>query len=92
MIERIKSHYDEVKGIMICNYAGVSVKSTMNAQETQKYSRSISSLADRARSMIRELDSTNDLIFLRVRTKKNEIMVAPDNDYLLVVVQHLNNT
>jgi len=76
---------------MICNYSGVSVKSTMNAQETQKYSRSISSLADRARSMIRELDSTNDLLFLRVRTKKNEIMVAPDNDYLLVVIQQLSN-
>ncbi|OMJ69865.1 hypothetical protein SteCoe_32302 [Stentor coeruleus] len=91
VIERIKSHYSEVKGIIICNYSGVSVKSTMTAQETTKYSRLISALTERARSMIREFDCTNDLIFLRVRTKKNEVMIAPDNDYLLIVVQHLTS-
>jgi dynein light chain roadblock-type len=29
----------------------------------------------------------DDLVFLRVRTKKHEVMVAPDKDYLLIVVQ-----
>jgi len=27
---------------------------------------------------VRDLDPTNDLTFLRVRTKKGEIMIAPD--------------
>ena len=31
----------------------------------------------------------DDLLFLRVRTKKHEVMVAPDKDYLLVVLQKL---
>lgn len=30
----------------------------------------------------------NDLSFLRVRTRKHEVMVAPDREYLLIVVQN----
>lgn len=29
----------------------------------------------------------NELTFLRIRSKKHEIMVAPDNGYMLIVVQ-----
>jgi dynein light chain roadblock-type len=29
----------------------------------------------------------NDLVFLRLRTKKHELMIAPDRDYLLIVIQ-----
>ena len=30
----------------------------------------------------------NDLTFLRVRSKKHEIMIAPDKEYLLIVIQN----
>ncbi len=30
----------------------------------------------------------NDLVFLRVRSRKHEIMIAPDREYLLVVIQN----
>ena len=39
---------------------------------------------------MRDLDPQNDLTFLRVRTKKHEIMIAPDKDFILVVVQNPN--
>ncbi|SBT70691.1 flagellar outer arm dynein-associated protein, putative [Plasmodium malariae] len=29
----------------------------------------------------------NDINFLRLRSKKHEIMIAPDKDYTLIVVQ-----
>ena len=68
-------------------------------------------LVDQAKTMFKELDPTNDLTFLRIRTKvilsmfgphsilpkytliltlfqKHEIMVAPDRDYLLIVIQN----
>jgi hypothetical protein len=32
----------------------------------------------------------DDLVFLRVRTKKHEVMIAPDKEYLLIVVQNPN--
>jgi len=34
------------------------------------------------------LSLQNDLVFLRVRSKKHEIMIAPDREYLLVVIQN----
>lgn len=37
--------------------------------------------------MVRDLDPQNDLTFLRIRTKKHEIMIAPDNEFLLIVIQ-----
>ena len=39
-------------------------------------------------STVNELDSQNDLVFLRVRIKKYEIMVAPDHEYMLIVIQN----
>ena len=29
----------------------------------------------------------NDLTFLRIRSKKHEIMVAPEKEYMLIVIQ-----
>ena len=37
------------------------------------------------------VDVQNDLTFLRLRSKKHEIMVAPDKDYLLIIIQDPNN-
>ena len=37
--------------------------------------------------MIRDLDPTNDLTFLRIKTKQEEIMVTPDKDYMLIAIQ-----
>ena len=35
-------------------------------------------LFEQARTKFKEIDSTNDLTFMRLRTKKHELMVAPD--------------
>lgn len=45
-----------------------------------------------ARGVVKALDADNDLRFLRIRTRKHEIMIAPEFDksgreYYLVVVQ-----
>ncbi len=40
-----------------------------------------------AASVVRTLDDTDELSFLRIRSKKHEIMVAPDKEYLLIVIQ-----
>ena len=39
---------------------------------------------------VRDLDPENDLTFLRIRTK-HEMMIAPDKDFMLVVVQNPNS-
>jgi dynein light chain roadblock-type len=32
----------------------------------------------------------NDMNFFRVRTRKHEVLVAPDREYILIVVQNPN--
>ena len=47
----------------------------------------LSKLANQARHLIRDLDPANDLTFLRITCKKYEMMIAPDKDYFLIVIQ-----
>lgn len=67
---------------------GIPIKSTLDNTTTVQYAGLISSLADKARSVVRDLDPSNDLTFLRIRSKKHEIMVAPDKEFNLIVVQN----
>ena len=56
---------------------GIPIRSTMDTQTTVHYAGLINSLTAKTRSTIREIDPTNDLQFVRVRTRKSEIMIAP---------------
>ncbi|KAM7345950.1 dynein light chain roadblock-type 2-like [Cochliomyia hominivorax] len=44
-------------------------------------------LVSAARSAVRDIDSTNDLKFMRIATKKFEYLVAPEKEFTIVVVQ-----
>ena len=90
-LKRISSHKG-VQGILIVNSEGIPVRTTMDHSVCTQYAALITQLAAKARSCVRDLDPQNDLTFLRVRTKKHEIMVAPDKDFILVVVQNPNTS
>ncbi|PAA46936.1 hypothetical protein BOX15_Mlig005159g3 [Macrostomum lignano] len=89
-LKRIQSHKG-VQGVIICNESGIPIKTNMDNSTTTQYCSSMVRLTERARSAVRDLDPTNDLTFLRIRSKKNEIMVAPENDYLVIVIQQGEN-
>lgn len=57
--------------------AGIPIKSTMDNTTTIQYAGLMHSFIMKARSTVRDIDPQNDLTFLRIRSKKNEIMVAP---------------
>ncbi|XP_064399021.1 dynein light chain roadblock-type 2-like [Halichondria panicea] len=76
-----------VVGVIIVNQEGIPIRTTMDNATTVQYAGHIQQLNAKARTTVRDLDPTNDLTFLRVRTSKHEIMIAPDKDYLLIVVQ-----
>eukprot|EP00095_Tigriopus_kingsejongensis_P005721 snap_masked-scaffold616_size123561-processed-gene-0.7 protein:Tk05721 transcript:snap_masked-scaffold616_size123561-processed-gene-0.7-mRNA-1 annotation:"dynein light chain roadblock-type" len=77
-----------IAGVVVVNSEGVTVKSTLDNSLTAMYSVLVSSLAARAKSIIRDLDPTNELTYLRIKSKKHEVLVAPDEDYILIVVQN----
>ncbi|CAH3119088.1 unnamed protein product [Porites lobata] len=86
-LKRIEEH-PNVVGVIIMDRDGQPVHSTLDAMETAYYIRQCSSLTAIARGTIRETDPTDDLQFFRIRTKKFEIMLAPERDYLLIVLQN----
>nr|XP_035148325.1 dynein light chain roadblock-type 1-like [Callithrix jacchus] len=69
-----------VQGIIVVNTEGIPIKSTMDNPTTTQYASLTHSF------ILREIDPQNDLTVLRIRSKKNEIMVAPDKDYFLIVI------
>ncbi|XP_053309054.1 dynein light chain roadblock-type 1 [Spea bombifrons] len=85
-LKRIQSQKG-VQGIIIVNSEGIPIKSTMDNPSTVQYAGLMHQLVMKARSSVRDIDAQNDLTFLRIRSKKNEIMVAPDKDYFLIVIQ-----
>lgn len=86
-LKRIQSHRG-VQGLIVINSEGIPVRTTLDNSTTVQYAGLLHSLAAQARNCVRDIDPQNDLTFLRVRSKKNEIMVAPDKDYMLIVIQN----
>lgn len=58
-------------------FVGIPIKTTLDNSSTVQYAGLIHQLVMKARSTVRDIDPQNDLTFLRVRSKKNEIMIAP---------------
>lgn len=60
--------------------AGIPIKTTLDNTSTVQYAGLIHQLLMKARSTVRDIDPQNDLTFLRIRSKKNEIMIAPGKE------------
>ena len=58
---------------------GTPIKSTLDNSASMQHAALLHQLTAKARSVVRDIDPQNDLTFLRIRSKKNEIMVAPGN-------------
>ncbi|NXD76060.1 DLRB2 protein, partial [Halcyon senegalensis] len=68
---------------------GIPVRTTLHNSTTIQYAGLLHQPTMKARSMVQDIDPQNDdLTFLRIRSKKHEIMVAPDKDYLLIIIQN----
>jgi dynein light chain roadblock-type len=89
LVKSITTHAG-VKGYIIVNHEGIPVRHSFEEADrplTIQYAALMQQLAAMAKSAVKTLDASNDLTFLRLRSHKHEILVAPDRDYLLIVVQ-----
>ncbi|RQM12801.1 hypothetical protein DD237_004170 [Peronospora effusa] len=83
-IKRIKSHKG-VQAVLIVNKEGVPIYSTTSDEAfAMDHAALVSQLTTKAKSTIQTLDPTDDMMFLRIRSKKHEIMIAPDKEYALI--------
>uniref|UniRef100_A0AC34QEI3 Dynein light chain roadblock n=1 Tax=Panagrolaimus sp. JU765 TaxID=591449 RepID=A0AC34QEI3_9BILA len=84
-LQRISSQKG-VTGVIIMDSMGRAIRSTLVEEETNKHAALIRQLTDKSKSVVKELDATDDLNFLRLKTKKCELMIVPDKEYLVAVV------
>lgn len=88
--KRLQSHKGVI-GVIIINSDGIAIRSTLDNDLTVQYAALMSQFTVKARGVVRNLDPDNDLKFVRIRSKKHEIMIAPEfektREYYLVVVQ-----
>jgi dynein light chain roadblock-type len=88
--KRLQSHKGVI-GVIIINSDGIAIRSTLDNDLTVQYAALMSQFTVKARGVVKNLDPDNELKFVRIRSKKHEIMVAPEFDktreYYLVVVQ-----
>lgn len=84
-MKRIRS-LDGVIGIVVVNNMGIPIKSTFDNSTSVQYAGLVQQLIRTSKSVIKEDDPSDDLTFLRLRTKKHEICVIPETQYVMIVV------
>eukprot|EP00347_Sterkiella_histriomuscorum_P009531 403340852 len=89
-LNRINTHKG-VKGIIIVNSRGIAIRSTMSQNETIEYGSLITQFTSKAQTTIKVLHPEEDISFIRIRSKKHEIMIAPEKEFSLIVLQNPSN-
>ena len=80
-----------VKGVLVATMDGVPIRTTMDAETAQLYASLATTLSFKARGMVKELSSDDELQVVRVRSRHGEVLIAPatdaDKQYCLIVAQ-----
>jgi dynein light chain roadblock-type len=50
----------------------------LDDETTAQHSVLLHQLCDKSKNTVKEMDLSNDMTFLRLRTKKSEILIAPE--------------
>ena len=78
-----------MQGIIILDNQGIPIRSQgLDNAATVQHAALLTHFVAKAKAAVKQLDRDNDLSFLRIRSKKHEIMVAPDREYCLIVIQN----
>lgn len=89
LVKRITVHHG-VRGFLIINGEGIPIRHSFSEASRElaiQHAALFQSLAIKAKHIIQEMDPNNEMQVIRLRSLKHEIVVAPDNKYLLVVIQ-----
>ena len=81
------SAYKSVKAVMILHRkTGNIIQSTWSEEHKVQHAALIQQLTSTATTLTSTLD--DELSFIRIRSKQHEILVAPDKEYVLIVLQN----
>lgn len=67
-------------------FSGIPIRTTLDNSTAVQYAGLLRNLTMMARSTVRDIDPQNDLTFLRIRSKKHEVLVAPGECVVVTLV------
>ncbi|VVC38301.1 Dynein light chain roadblock-type 1/2,Roadblock/LAMTOR2 domain [Cinara cedri] len=79
---------DGVIGVIVANFDGIPIKSTLDNFTSVQYCGLVQQLIDKSKIAIKKNDPSDDLMFLRLRTKKHEILIVPEKQYVMIIVHN----
>jgi len=87
-LKKLESH-PCVRGVIITSNDGLPISSTKNlsVEMRENVSALVASLVGRAKAVVSELEE-GELNFFTLDTTKGEILVAPEQDYVLIVLRN----
>lgn len=77
ILDRIQ-HHKGVLGVIVVSPDSLSIRSSMDNSATVQYIGMAKTLTTMSRGVVRDLNPQDDLMILRIRTKKSEIIIAPE--------------
>jgi len=83
--------FEGVRGVIITNMEGLPISSNLSTDKTEKISALVTSLVGKARKVVSELDE-GQMNFLTISTQRGEVMVAPEDEYILIVLKKAEGT
>lgn len=94
MISRIEKQRG-VMGLMVFDKSGVAIKSNLDEGQTNIWACMVAELKRQAKSVGKSISlsdtSRNKMTLLRIRSTKYEVMIAPENDHILVSIHQQVN-
>ncbi len=84
-LKRLGAH-EGVRGVIITNMEGLPISSNLSAETTEVIAALVTSLVGKAKRVVDELGE-GGMNFLTISTPKGEVMVAPEEDYILIVMR-----
>ena len=84
-LKRLGAH-EGVRGVIITNMEGLPISSNLSAEKTEVIAALVTSLVGKAKRVVDELGE-GGMNFLTISTPLGEVMVAPEEDYILIVMR-----
>ncbi|XP_017125380.1 dynein light chain roadblock-type 1 [Drosophila elegans] len=75
------------RDIIILDNQGVPLRSTSSPRRTFLYVSNLKPLLFMARNVVRDLDPSNDITFMRIRSNIGEIHMTLGAEFILIVIQ-----
>lgn len=78
----------DILGVVVIGKNGHPIKSTMDDATSLQYAGLFGQLIDKTRSAVQSLDPNDEMEFIRIRSRKHEVIVTADEYAIFLVLQN----